>query len=83
MVAYHGTRKKETQDMILELGFRRGTYFAFDIRDAIAYGGDFVFCVELDDDPEKWKGEPDGWQFHLRDPLGPEVIKWYPISREP
>ena len=43
IVAYHGT-SKENHDKILKSGyFKKGTWFAFDKKDAIHYGGLFVF----------------------------------------
>lgn len=77
MTAYHGTRRPETLELIIQGGFIRGTYFAHDVQHAILHGGDYVFAVEFAEYPGCWKGEPDGWQFWIRDPIGPECILWW------
>ena len=73
ILAYHGT-VEENVTSIQRYGFRGGTYFAFQVEDALAFGGPCVFTVGFSDDPLKWHGVPDGWQFHLREPLPPSVI---------
>lgn len=67
MRAYHGTSLGNVVSIEKE-GFRVGTYFAFKKEDAVAFGGPYVFVVEI---PNDWKpmGVSDGWQFHIRDPL--------------
>lgn len=72
MIAYHGTTVENALS-ILEAGFRVGTYFAYKLIEAEQYGV-ARFSVRFSDAPERWKGEPDGWQFHLRDLLGAEHI---------
>ena len=78
MIAYHGTNKEAAESIKLT-GFRQGTYFAYHKEDAIEFGGKYVFEVEFSDDPVRWRGEPDGWQFFLRDPLGVEHIKNFEV----
>lgn len=74
VIAYHGTVARRLASILRE-GFRVKTYFAYRKQDAIARGGPYVFTVRLSGDPNKWQGEPDGWQFHLRNPLSPNVIQ--------
>ena len=73
ILAYHGTVEKNVTS-IQHYGFRKGTYFAFQVEDALAFGGPCVFTVGFSDDPLKWHGIPDGWQFWIREPLSPSVI---------
>ncbi len=64
IVAYHGT-SKENHDKILKSGyFKKGTWFAFDKKDAIHYGGLFVFKCYFNKD-EFLNGNKDDWQFFL------------------
>jgi hypothetical protein len=72
-VAYHGTATIEARDSILKEGFRKGTYFAYRIKDAQTFGGKYIFEVEFSIDG--FQGDENDWQFHLRDPLPPEAIK--------
>jgi len=72
VVAFHGTNAEAAGKILVE-GFKAGTYFAFRIEDAVAFGGPHLFVVRFDNDPQKWHGLLD-WQFHLRDVLGPEAI---------
>ena len=43
---YHGTNK-ENSELILKNGFKKGTYFANHLEDAIGFGGKYVFEVAL------------------------------------
>jgi hypothetical protein len=43
---YHGTDKK-TAAIILKEGFKRGTFFANHLEDAVHYGGTHVFAVSI------------------------------------
>jgi hypothetical protein len=54
---YHGTSKKNAK-LILKTGFKKETWFARNLQDAIAYGGSYVFEVMLDideTDKESWQ----------------------------
>ena len=73
MIAYHGTNQVAARS-IEKTGFRIGSWFALDKRDAIAFGGDIVFVVKFSDDPKHWRGESDGWQFYLRKRLSSGAI---------
>jgi len=43
---YHGTDKK-TADLIMKNGFKRGSFFATHMEDAVGYGGNYVFEVSI------------------------------------
>jgi len=73
IIAYHGTTRTNAES-IAEKGFRVGTYFAYDIDDALYFGGPFVFAAKFQ--ASGFRGLSDGWQFHLRDPLSPKSILW-------
>ena len=71
--AYHGTSPENARAIMESGAFRVGTWFADEKADAIKFGGLVVFTVELD--PKGFKnGNPDDWQFHLRDPLSVDVV---------
>ncbi len=78
MICFHGTNA-EAAKSIERTGFRKGTYFAFDKGAAIKFGGSYIFSVEFSEDPKHWRGSPieegEKWQFWLRDPIGPEMIR--------
>ncbi len=74
IVAYHGT-VEENVTSIQHYGFRKGTYFAFQVEDALEFGGPYVFTVGFSSDPLKWHGVSDGWQFWIREPLPPSTIR--------
>lgn len=82
LLAYHGTNKKNANS-IKKTGFRKGTYFAYYKEDAIKFGGDHIFTVRFLKDPKKWKGEKDGWQFHLRDHHSIDHIEKYEFIIKP
>lgn len=75
VIAYHGTNKKAAES-IQRTGFMAGTWFARDKKDALTFGGPYIFSVKFSDDLEHWRGQSDGkiWQFWLRDSIGPEKI---------
>ena len=74
MIAFHGTNKKSAIRNILKKGFKRGTYFAYEIENAVEFGGDYIFIVRFSDDSTKWHGAPDRWQFHLGEVVSPNSI---------
>lgn len=87
MTVYHGTNSKAAQTIKKE-GFYKGTYFAFRKEDAIKFGGNCVFTVELSDEPSLWQinnrlmdltkaGTDECWQFHTKIPIGVDKIKGY------
>ena len=71
MSAFHGTSSKAAFDSILREGFREGTYFAFDINDALKFGGSYLFEAVFD--PALFSAEVD-WQFHILSPLPTSAI---------
>lgn len=76
IVCYHGT-SQENVESILREGFREGSYFAYRVADSLAYGGPYLFAVAFSVDPAMWHGEENGFQFHLREAMGPEEILWH------
>ena len=71
MIAYHGTSSVNASSIQRE-GFRPGTWFAFAKENA---SGPVIFGVEFSDDVCYWHGVSDGWQFWIRDWIGPKAIK--------
>ena len=76
IICYHGTTP-ENAESILKEGFRAGSYFAYRVEDSLAYGGPYLFAVAFSADPAMWHGEENGFQFHLREAMGPEEILWH------
>ena len=76
VVCYHGT-SKENAESILREGFMAGSYFAYRVEDSLKFGGLYLFAVGFSADPALWHGEPNGFQFHLRQAIGPEEILWH------
>ena len=73
LYCYHGTNE-ENAKLILENGFRPGTYFAYHLEDALAFGGKYVFRVEFDEN--KFNNEDDiSWQFWIENTVAPDKIK--------
>ena len=73
MIAYHGTNRKNAASIKRE-GFKRKTYFARHMEDALEFGGKHIFAVKFSDDPVQWKGGLDGWQFWISMPIAPTAI---------
>ena len=73
MIAYHGT-DEACAASIRKNGFIYGTYFAYKVEDAFVFGGRNIFVVRFSDDPAKWRGEADGWQFWVREHIPPTAI---------
>lgn len=82
MIAYHGTPTKKNAESIKQRGFKIGSYFAYRIEDALAFGGRHLFKVLFSDDPSNWRGEPDGWQFWTRETIPPTAIVSYGAIEE-
>ncbi len=51
-VYYHGTTK-ENAETIQKQGFKKGTYFTWDLHSALVMGGMYVFGLFDDKSPEK------------------------------
>lgn len=65
--AYHATTIEGASAILASGVFKRGSYFAFDVNDALRFAGPVVFKGEFE--TARFKGEPDGWQFWLREDL--------------
>ncbi len=72
-ICYHGTGE-ESAIGILRDGFRKGTYFARHLEDAIGFGGLHVFAVVFDK-----ATLPPNWQFTLRSMVSPSRIVQYHV----
>ena len=70
-ICYHGTNKRNAQKILKE-GFRRGTYFAQHLEDALAYGGFHLFRVVFEDEIVL-----QGWQFKNKRIMGSDKIVSY------
>lgn len=76
IICYHGTTPANAKSILKE-GFRAGSYFAYRVEDSLAYGGPYLFAVAFSADHSMWHGEENGFQFHLREAMGPEEILWH------
>ena len=65
--AFHATTIEGAGQILASGVFKRGSYFAFKIEDALRFAGPVVFRGEFQEDG--FKGESDGWQFHLREDM--------------
>ncbi len=70
IIVYHGTDLKSSR-LILKEGFRKNTYFAQHLEDAVGYGGPYVFEVAL---PTHLTSNPRNWQFTTDTTVPPEFI---------
>lgn len=73
ILAFHGTVEANVK-LIQRSGFKKGTYFARHMEDAVAFGGPYVFTVSFLNDPLKWHGTDDSWQFTIRESIPPSEI---------
>jgi hypothetical protein len=80
MIAYHGTNRINAVS-IKRKGFKRKTYFAHHMEDALEFGGKHIFAVKFSDDPTMWRGVPDRWQFWIRKAVAPEAIVDFYVVR--
>lgn len=73
-IVYHGT-SKENAEKILRDGFKKYTYFAKNLRDAIGFGGGYVFEVVLkhNHNPE-WFEHFRCWQTMNKEHISPDKI---------
>ena len=78
VIAFHGTSKQNVAS-IKRNGFRKKTYFAYHMEDALEFGGNHIFGVEFSNDRSKWKGAPDGWQFWILQDIPPSAIVSYQV----
>ena len=54
-VVFHGVNDKKTADEILKKGFRKRTYFARHLEDALCFGGRYIFYVILEVKGNNWQ----------------------------
>jgi len=73
VICYHGTDEKNVSN-ILYKGFKKGTYFARHLENAIHMGGPHVFGVAFDA-----TALPPHWQFTARSTITPGRIVHYRI----
>lgn len=66
---YHGTTRKNAQ-AIKKTGFKAGSWFARHMEDAIAFGGPYVFSVQITFD-----NPPMQWQVCCSNELPPSIIQ--------
>jgi len=71
MRAFHGTPAQEAYESIKAEGFRVGTWFAFNRKNAERFGGPYMFEGEID--TARLSCDVD-WQFHILEPLPAESI---------
>lgn len=64
--SYHGTTKQNAEK-ILKTGFKKNTWFALHLEDALEFGGEYVFRVRFDNEVSQYY-----WQF--------KIIEKIPIS---
>ena len=74
-ICYHGT-SEENVIGILRYGFRKGTYFAQHLENAVHMGGPHVFGVAFDGTK---LGSPPHWQFILGEAVSPGSIVHYRV----
>ena len=63
IICFHGTRKRAVKGILCK-GFRKDTYFARHLEDALEFGGPYVFFVRFEENEFvglRWNG---WWQFH-------------------
>ena len=80
LICYHGTRSLDNFNNILKIGFYPDSWWAIHRKDAINYGGPYIFEVEFRKDYIPFR-ESD-WQFHHLDPIPPSrIINAYTILK--
>ncbi len=74
IICYHGTIE-ENVESIQKNGFNELTYFSFNLADAIAFGGLYVFSVRFYRDSFKSDlNNRDWWQFRNNEIIRPTEI---------
>lgn len=64
---FHGTNK-EASEIILKSGFKKGTYFAKHLEDALGMGGKYIFWVWFENDPTEC------WEYISNEAIPPRNI---------
>ena len=76
-ICFHGTTK-ENSEVIMRDGFKKGTFFATHLDDAIEFGGDHIFEVMF-----VRERVPQKWQFTIRRKLHPNrIVRNYSFNQE-
>jgi len=75
ILAYHGT-SAQTAQKILQEGFNPGTYFAWNLDDALEGGESHVLGVMF-----SRKGPPSNWQFRTQERVTPSRIVFYKVFK--
>lgn len=65
--AYHATTIACAKEILTSGVFKKGTYFAFKIEDALKFAGPVIFVAEFDDAGFQNCDHDNDWQFWLRD----------------
>ena len=82
-IYYHGTNKKNAKQ-ILKNGFKKGTYFADHLEDALGYGGSHIFGVCIDFKFGKGRRATGfDWQVICANAIKPKNIVFYKIYQMP
>ena len=66
--SYHGTTKKNAEKIKKE-GFKKGTWFALHLEDALEFGGEYVFRIGFNDTVSQYY-----WQFQTLEKISPGRI---------
>ena len=53
-ILWHGTNEKKTKSILLN-GFKKRTWFASHLEDALEFGGNYVFAVVVNINKSKWQ----------------------------
>ena len=69
-IVYHGTNKDAAM-IIMKDGFKSNTYFAFNLADALSFGGQYIFRVVIDFPEEIFDLN---WQIRVNEHISPEKI---------
>lgn len=64
VILFHGTKYKSVADKIMVKGFKKRTYFAKHLEDAVEFGGKYVFEVVF-----RESELPDNWQVICLNPV--------------
>ena len=67
--SFHGTTEKNAKKIQKE-GFKKNTWFALHLEDALEFGGEYVFMVGFYDEVSLYY-----WQFKTKDKIPPSRIK--------
>ena len=66
---WHGTTKKNADNILKDGKFKKDTWFAKHLEDALKFGGKYIFAVLIEVDKA-----PLGWQIHLSNKLSTDKV---------